>query len=62
MCSVPASAGQFTVPPSVLQALPAGAGTLTVENQSAAQTIPATGLDIGHAFGGAMFTINAAYN
>jgi uncharacterized protein (TIGR03437 family) len=62
ICSVPASAGQFTVPPSVLQALPAGAGTLTVENQSAPQSIPATGLDIGHAFGGAMFTINAAYN
>jgi len=62
MCSVPASAGRFTVPASVLQALPVGAGTLTVENQSVPQTIPATGLDIGHAFGGAMFTINAAYN
>jgi len=62
MCSVPASAGQFTVPGSVLQTLPAGAGTLTVENQSSPQAMSATGLDIGYAFGGAVFTINAAYN
>jgi uncharacterized protein (TIGR03437 family) len=62
MCSVPAHLGQFTVPASILQALPAGAGTLTVENQSAAQGIPASGLDVSYAFAGAMFTINAAYN
>jgi len=62
LCSVPASAGQFTVPGSVLQTLPAGAGTLTVENQSSPQPISATGLDIGYAFAGATFTINAVYN
>ena len=62
MCSVPASAGQFTVPASVLQSLPVGAGTLTVENESAPQTIAATGLDIGYAFAGAVFTINTAYD
>ena len=62
LCSVPASAGQFTVPASVLQTLPPGAGTLALENQSAAQPISAAGLDIGYAFGGAVFTINAAYN
>jgi len=62
LCSVPASAGQFTVPASVLNALPAGAGTLTVENESAPQTIAASGLDIGYAFAGALFTINAAYD
>jgi uncharacterized protein (TIGR03437 family) len=62
MCSVPASADQFTVPASILQALPAGPGTLTLENRSAPQAISTTGLDIGNAFAGAMFTINAAYN
>ena len=62
MCSVPASIGEFTVPASVLQTLPVGAGTLTVENQSATQSITATGLDIGYAFAGALFTINTVYN
>jgi len=62
LCSVPASAGQFTVPASILQSLPAGAGTLTVENQSAAQPISASGLGLGYAFAGAVFTINTAYN
>ena len=62
MCAVPASAGQFTVPSTILQALPAGAGTLTVENQSASQAIAASGLDVGYALAGAMFTINTAYN
>jgi len=62
VCSVPASAQQFTVPASILQALPAGAGTLTIENQSALQPISATGLDIGYAFASALLTINTAYN
>jgi hypothetical protein len=35
---------------------------LTVENESAPQTIAASGLDIGYAFAGALFTINAAYD
>ncbi len=61
MCSVPAPDGS-AFPPIVLRALPAGAGTLTVENQSASQAIAATGLDIGYAFAGAIFTINTAYN
>jgi hypothetical protein len=62
LCSVPASAGQFTIPPTTLQALPFGAGTLTLENQSSPQGITATGLDIGYAFAGARFTIDTAYN
>jgi len=62
MCSVPAGAGQFTVPASVLNALPTGAGTLTLENQSASRSFTASGLDIGYAFAGATFTINAVYN
>jgi len=62
MCSVPASTGEFTVPASVLQTLPVGGGTLTVENQSSPQAISAAGLDIGYAFAGAVFTVNTAYN
>lgn len=62
MCSVRASAGQFTVPASILQAIPAGAGTLTLESRSAPQSISASGLDVSYAFAGAMFTINAPYN
>ncbi|HEY1220822.1 MAG TPA: hypothetical protein VGF03_17905 [Bryobacteraceae bacterium] len=46
----------------MLQTLPAGAGTLTVENQSAPQPLSVSDLDIGFAFAGAVFTINAAYN
>jgi hypothetical protein len=62
MCSVPANAGQFTVPPAILQALPAGAGTLTLENQSAPQQLAASGLDIGYIFAGPRLTINTPYN
>ena len=62
MCSVEASAGRFTVPASVLNALPAGAGTLSVESQSASQPITTSNLDIGYAFAGTISTINTAYN
>lgn len=62
LCSAPASLGQFTIPASILQALTPGAGTLTVENQSAPQSITASGLDLGYAHAGAFYTINVAYN
>jgi uncharacterized protein (TIGR03437 family) len=62
MCSAPASLGQFTVPSSVLQALPVGPGTLPLENQSAPQNISASGLNAGYLYAGATYTINAAYN
>jgi len=62
LCSAPARLGQFTVPPSVLQTLPAGAGTLTLENQSAPQTMSAAGLDAGYVFAGARLTANAAFH
>lgn len=48
-CVAPVSAGQFTVPASVLQSLPAGSNgaTLTVTNYTYPQAFKATGLDLG---------------
>jgi hypothetical protein len=46
----------------VLQALTAGPGTVTVENQGAPRSVPATGLDVGCVFAGALPTITAACN
>ena len=62
LCSAPSNPGKFTVPASILQALPPGAGTLTLENQSAPQSFSASGLDAGYAHAGAVYTINVAYN
>jgi uncharacterized protein (TIGR03437 family) len=61
-CAAPASAGQFTVPSYILLALPAGSGTLAVDNYSNPQTFTATGLDIGYQFAGSSVSINATYN
>ena len=47
LCYAPSSAGQFVVPSSILLAMPAGPGSLTVSNITAAQSISATGLDVG---------------
>ncbi len=46
-CNAPIHAGSFTVPPSVLLALPAGSGTLSVNVISNPQTFTAGGLDFG---------------
>jgi uncharacterized protein (TIGR03437 family) len=46
-CYAPSSAGQLTIPSSILLALPAGNGDLSVGTVSAPQPIIATGLDIG---------------
>ena len=48
-CHAPSGAGQFTIPPSILLALPAGAGSFSVGNYSAPQTVTASGLDVGAA-------------
>jgi hypothetical protein len=51
-CQAPVSAGQFTVPPPVLLALPAGNnGSLDVGNYSNIKTFTATGLDLGYLMG-----------
>jgi hypothetical protein len=51
-CRAPVSAGQLTVPPVVLLALPPGTdpaanGSLSVGNYANGQQFPAAGLDIG---------------
>jgi uncharacterized protein (TIGR03437 family) len=46
-CYAPASAGQLTIPPSMLLGLPAGPGDLAVGPLTAPQTITASGVDLG---------------
>jgi uncharacterized protein (TIGR03437 family) len=51
VCYAPVSAGQFTVPPPVLLALPAGSGSLNVGDYTNQQLFTAPGLDYGLLFG-----------
>jgi hypothetical protein len=60
-CTALASAQQLMLPPYVLDSLPAGAGTLTVENESQLQTFTATGLDYGYISTGLIATENVTY-
>jgi hypothetical protein len=60
-CLAPVAAHQFTVPSYVLGALPAGTGSLIVENESVPQTFTATGIDFGYAIGLLSYEINATY-
>jgi uncharacterized protein (TIGR03437 family) len=47
MCSVPGSAGTFTIPPTVLSALPPGSfGGLTFRPFATSVNVPGTGLDV----------------
>jgi hypothetical protein len=62
VCNAPASAQQFAIPSYVLQALPVGTGTLSVENSTNPQTFTASGLDFGYQFAAVTVQINAAYN
>jgi hypothetical protein len=61
-CQAPLSAQQLTVPTSVLQAMPAGAGTLALQDSTAPQSFTATGLDVGYIFSSATFSENVRYN
>jgi uncharacterized protein (TIGR03437 family) len=49
-CAAPVSAGQFTIPPSLLLAIPVGAGDLILNNVSFPTTFSAPGLDAGIVF------------
>jgi hypothetical protein len=50
-CAAPVSAGQFTIPPWVLMAVPAaGNGQLVVRNVTFPTSFSATGLDLGAVF------------
>jgi uncharacterized protein (TIGR03437 family) len=51
LCATTADAGQFTVPSWILAAFPAGAGYVTVENQTLFQPFSASGLDRAYASG-----------
>lgn len=60
-CAAPTSAGTFTVPAGIL-ALPAGSGSLMVQNTINPQSFTAAGLDVGYAFAGSQFSISPTYN
>jgi hypothetical protein len=51
----------FTVPAYVTSTLPAGSGTLTVENASSYGTFTASGLNFGISFGFNGIQINSTY-
>ena len=50
-CHAPSSAGQLTIPPSILSALLPAGGKLIVINSTAPQSFTATGVDLGLATG-----------
>jgi len=60
-CYAPQSALAFTAPSYVTNAVPAGTGTLTVQNGTKFDTFTASGLDIGYAFATAGFGENVTY-
>jgi uncharacterized protein (TIGR03437 family) len=60
-CIAPVSALQFTVPPYVLAALPAGTGSLIVENETIPQPFTATGLDFAYSIGLVAYDIGVTY-
>ena len=61
-CNAAASAGTFTVPASVLLALPVGSGSLSVGNYTLPQNFGVSGLDLAVAIGSATTGIAAVYN
>jgi uncharacterized protein (TIGR03437 family) len=61
-CLAPVSAGQFTVPAYILAALPAGSGSVTVNNNTNYQTFTASGLNYGAAYGIVGVQVNSTFN
>ena len=61
-CQAPLSAGQFTVPPSVLLALPRSNGSLAVGDFTNTQLFTASGLDLGVALGENLTSKTLSYN
>lgn len=47
VCTEPASAGTFTIPPSVLLALPAGSAGWFILSTETESSVSATGIDVG---------------
>jgi hypothetical protein len=60
-CHAPSSAGQLTVPSSILLAMPPGGGSLVVMNTSAPQTVSGTGIDVGLATGTVLFKLDSTF-
>jgi hypothetical protein len=60
-CFAPVSAGQFTVPPSILLGMLPGAGITEVLNNTALQRFTAPGMDIGFASAGSIQLILTAF-
>lgn len=50
-CYAPTSAGQVTLPPSILLAVPPGPGSISINDSTPVQTISASGVDVGLAIG-----------
>ena len=61
-CIAPVSAQQFTVPPYVLAALPAGTGNVVVGNETGYGTFSASGIDLGLAVGLVEYSVNSTFN
>jgi hypothetical protein len=61
VCYAPQSALTFTVPPYVTGTLPAGSGSLSVENGTSFVSFSASGLDNGIGFGFNSIGINSTY-
>jgi hypothetical protein len=61
-CAVPATAGQFTIPPSLLLAMPASSsGQLVLHTYALPVTFTAPGMDAGFVVGDVNTTITTAY-
>ena len=56
-CNAPSNAGQLTIPPSTLLALPPAGGKLIVMNSTAPQSFTASGADLGLATGVVSFEV-----
>jgi hypothetical protein len=62
LCYAPVSAGQFTVPSYVLQAMPVAGGGINLLNQSIPQTFKASGLDLTFAVAEVEASISVPFN
>lgn len=60
VCTAPSGAGQFTVPPSILLALPTGSGKIGVLNLTPPQEIPGVPFSVAAAV--VSFTMGTTYN
>jgi hypothetical protein len=60
-CHVPFSAGQLTIPPSALLAIPPGNGKLVVTSATIPEAVSATSLDLGLATAVTTYEIFASF-